>query len=200
MANYVYNRLCVRGIERDIQEIWEILETERPTEGFLEVFDNELFEWNELFGDKYVKNTMSSEDERLYPSVRYVTELLGSRWVDDYVVEEYELNGDNSSLVFSCTSAWSAADMLYQHLEEYYEVSVDATFQDEFWNFIGVYDSEGYLDIVPSEYIGDDVELGWSRIMEETGGRMETMRDDFHCYYESMRDNDKLVTEEELRE
>jgi len=200
MANEVFNKIYISGDSQSLSQISVCLQTQDPQKAFLELLDD-MVEWTSEKGDKYSLN----EHGDSYPTRSYITEVLGAKWVMDFQIDDINIDveNDDGTVFFSCVSAWSACREMFENLEKKFNVSVDAEFEDEFWNFIGVYDGQGYFDLCPDDYFYDDDDrkdlvkdwdVVWQRFVDASDDRLHQMESMIHAQHEFLvEEYDKVL-------
>lgn len=158
MANHVENEITIKGPFHIIYLIQDAFEYEEPDEFFLKMFEGAGIDVELDENDRY-----SGDEESSYPTRKYMIEMFGAKWVHFSTVnEDCDLDsGQECYIVFSCTSAWAPVINFLDNLREMFpEISLYATFEDEYLNFIGSYDDdigEVWID-EPIRYFYSDFE------------------------------------------
>jgi hypothetical protein len=201
MANEVFNKVYISGDAQSLTQISVCLQSTNPTRAFLELLDD-MVEWDPENGEKYSLN----EHGESYPTYNYVTEVLGAKWVMDFQTDDISIDLENNdgTVFFSCVSAWNACREMFENLEKKFGVSVDAEFEDEFWNFIGVYDGQGYFDLCPDDYFYNDDDrkdlvmdwdVVWERFVNASDDRLSEMESTIHAQHEFLVEEHDNVLE-----
>jgi len=145
MANHVYFNVSVNTenpkVEKAFEEVMVMEEVKRPFYASDDTYTvMELIDIDKL---AFMPKGEYDSDNYLEKSWDYYVNNVGAKWCN---IEDV----DHESLFFSGYSAWSPPiqliENLQNYLEDFGEVSIRMTYEDEAWCFVGVANGEGDCD------------------------------------------------------